>query len=90
MDKNSIAEKVIEIIKTHSEEEIPQENVLELSFENGIVNSLEFVSIVIDLEAEFDVEFDDEMLLISSYSNIGQLVEYIYQKKWRAKDVREK
>ena len=80
MDKNSIAEKVIEIIKTHSEEEITQENILDLSFENGITNSLEFVSIVIELETEFDIEFDDDMLLISSYENIGQLVDYISQK----------
>lgn len=80
MDKNSIAEKVIEIIKTHSEEEITQENILDLSFENGIINSLEFVSIVIELETEFDIEFDDDMLLISSYENIEQLVDYISKK----------
>ena len=85
MDKNSIAEKVIEIIKKHSEEGISQGNILELSLENGIVNSLEFVSIVIELETEFDIEFDDDMLLISSYNNIGQLVDYISKKveNWR-------
>lgn len=80
MDKNVIAEKIVEIIKSHSEEDLQQENVLELSFEDGIVNSLEFVSIVIELETEFDIEFDDDMLLISSYENIGQLVDYISKK----------
>lgn len=80
MDKNVIAEKIVEIIKSHSEEDMQQENVLELSFEDGIVNSLEFVSIVIELETEFDIEFDDDMLLISSYENIGQLVDYISKK----------
>lgn len=80
MEKNIIAEKVIEIIKAHSEENLRQENLINLSFEDGIVNSLEFVSIVIELETEFDIEFDDDMLLISSYKNIGQLVDYISQK----------
>jgi acyl carrier protein len=80
LDKNVIAEKIVEIIKSHSEEDMQQENVLELSFEDGIVNSLEFVSIVIELETEFDIEFDDDMLLISSYENIGQLVDYISKK----------
>lgn len=80
MEKNIIAEKVIEIIKAHSEENLRQENLLNLSFEDGIVNSLEFVSIVIELETEFDIEFDDDMLLISSYENIEQLVDYISQK----------
>lgn len=80
MDKNVIAEKIVEIIKSHSEEDLQQENVLELSFEDGIVNSLGFVSIVIELETEFDIEFDDDMLLISSYENIGQLVDYISKK----------
>lgn len=80
MDKNTIAEKVVEIIKSHCEEDFSLENVLGLSFDTGIVNSLEFVSIVIDLELEFDIEFDDDMLLISSYENIGQLVDYISKK----------
>ena len=80
MDKNVIAEKIVEIIKSHSEKDLQQENVLDLSFEDGIVNSLEFVSIVIELETEFDIEFDDDMLLISSYENIGQLVDYISKK----------
>lgn len=80
MEKNIIAEKVIGIIKAHSEENLRQENLLNLSFEDGIVNSLEFVSIVIELETEFDIEFDDDMLLISSYENIEQLVDYISQK----------
>ena len=80
MDKNNITEKIVEIIKSHSEEDIQHENLLELSFEDGIVNSLEFVCIVIELETEFDIEFDDDMLLISSYKNIGQLVDYISKK----------
>lgn len=80
MDKNIIEEKIVEIIKSHSEADLQQKNVLELSFEDGIVNSLEFVSIVIELETEFDIEFDDDMLLISSYEKIGQLVDYISKK----------
>ena len=80
MDKNIIAEKIVEIIKSNSEEDLPHENVLKLSFEDGIVNSLEFVSIVIELETEFDIEFDDDMILTSSYENVGQLVDYISTK----------
>ena len=80
MDKNNIVEKVIEIIETHSKEEINKDNIIELSFSDGIVDSLEFVSIIIDIELEFDIEFDDDMLLISNYENVGQLVDYIHSK----------
>lgn len=80
MDKRIIAEKIVEIIKANSEKNLQHENVLELSFEDGIVNSLEFVSIVIELETEFDIEFDDDMILTSSYESIGQLVDYISTK----------
>ena len=80
MDKNSIVEKVVEIIETHSKEEIKKDNIMELSFSDGIVDSLEFVSIIIDIELEFDIEFDDDMLLISNYENVGQLVDYIHSK----------
>lgn len=80
MDKSIIERKVVDIIKKNSSEELSINNILERSFSDGIVNSLEFVGIVVDLEAEFNIEFDDDMLLTSSYENIGQLADYIFTK----------
>ena len=80
LDNNNIKEKVVEIIKKYSNKEIFNNNIMEMSFEDGIVNSLEFISIIVDLESEFGIEFDDEMLLISSYEGIEQLIDYISSK----------
>ena len=44
------------------------------------LDSINFVKLVIALEAEFDFEFDDNKLLISEFPTVLSLVEYIEEK----------
>lgn len=41
------------------------------------IDSITFVSIVISLEAEFDFEWEDQMLLITAFRTIKSMVEYV-------------
>lgn len=41
------------------------------------VNSINFIRIVLDLEAAYDFEFDIDMLGFESYANLGGLIRYV-------------
>lgn len=44
------------------------------------VDSITFIKIVVELETEFDFEFDDEMLLITNFPTVKSMVEYVMSK----------
>ena len=74
----SIEEKVLQIIKTNIDLEDPSE---EIGLEDDLlllgINSISFVKIVVALEDEFDMEFDDEDLDYSLFRNANILIDYI-------------
>jgi acyl carrier protein len=41
------------------------------------INSIMFIKIVVDLEKEFNIEFDDEMLDVQKFISLETLYEYI-------------
>lgn len=43
-------------------------------------DSITFISIIVELENEYDITFDDEDLLKDSYSNLGSLYDYVMKK----------
>lgn len=53
---------------------------LETSFVEAGVDSITFVNLVVALESEFNFEWDDEMLLITAFSTIRSMVEYVDSK----------
>ena len=70
--------RIIEIIKVNTEcsNEI---------FENSLlcdleITSIDFVKIVIEIETEFNIEFEDEKLQFSEFSTIQSLIDYV--EKW--------
>lgn len=67
--------RIIEIIKVNTEcsNEI---------FENSLlcdleITSIDFVKIVIEIETEFNIEFEDEKLQFSEFSTIQSLIDYV-------------
>jgi acyl carrier protein len=75
-----ISQIVLTIIKESIENEIIDPIVLEDDLSSIGVNSITFIKIVVDLETEFDFEFDDEMLSYKSFPTINSLVEYVDSK----------
>ena len=75
-----ISQIVLTIIKESIENEIIDQIVLEDDLSSIGVNSITFIKIVVDLETEFDFEFDDEMLSYKSFPTINSLVEYVDSK----------
>ena len=67
--------RIIEIIKVNTEcsNEI---------FENSLlcdleITSIDFMKIVIEIETEFNIEFEDEKLQFSEFSTIQSLIDYV-------------
>lgn len=58
-------------------------------YETGIllsamgINSLKFIKIVIAIEEEFDIEFDDEYMSNEAFITLGDLMNYINLKTIR-------
>ncbi len=75
-----ISQIVLTRIKESIENEIIDQIVLEDDLSSIGVNSITFIKIVVDLETEFDFEFDDEMLSYKSFPTINSLVEYVDSK----------
>lgn len=61
--------------------EIPVESIkVDQPLSELDLDSINFVKLVIALEAEFDFEFDDDKLLISEFPTVRSLVEYVEEK----------
>lgn len=59
---------------------------LEQTFEELKVNSISFIGLVVQCEIEFDIQFEDEMLLISKFPNVDSFAKYV---QMRAEQARE-
>jgi len=57
-------------------ERIFNDHGIEIDSEDGEMDSFEFISMIIDVENEFDIVVPDEFLSISSF-DIGRLVSYV-------------
>ena len=44
------------------------------------INSIAFISLVVAIEGEYDIEFDDEMLLVSKFNTISDIGKYVLEK----------
>jgi acyl carrier protein len=73
-----IKEKVVEILKEVVNRTIP-DNWLELGgqLQELSIDSLEYIKIVVRFENTFDVEFDDEALDLTKFSNVDDICAYI-------------
>ena len=73
-----IKEKIIDILSVHSD----KENVNQYLHENDDLNqlgmnSISFIKMVIDLESEFNFEFEDEALNYSKFTSLNLFCGYV-------------
>lgn len=77
-DNENLDERILKIISENSDgyEEInPQSDFTDLG-----LDSITFIKIIVDLECEFDFEFDDEMLLFTAFPDVYSMVCYVKSK----------
>ena len=73
-------ERFLALLREHcalEEEEITPET----PFESLSLDSLSFVALLVGLEKEFDMEFDDEELVFSAWTRAGDLEKRIEEKR---------
>lgn len=73
--RSIIEQKVIECIKLRTH--LTNHLSLEDSLESLQLNSIIFVKIVITLEEEFNIEFDDDKLIVTAFTSVGDISNYI-------------
>ena len=61
--------------------DILEKNEIENDGENIIVDSLEFIKLVVDLEKNYKVKFDDEDLIFENFFSINQIIKLIEKKR---------
>ena len=68
-----------EEIIVHAIQSILNESEIDtnLDFRSIGINSLSFIQLVVNLEDQFDVEFDDENLDIEHYKNVKEFCCYV-------------
>jgi len=75
-----VEKKVKKIISEYLKIDIQElNNSFQLS--NNSASSIDFIEIIIHLEKEFDIEFNDENLLISNLEKIDLLVDTVLEIK---------
>lgn len=50
---------------------------LDTTFQEVGLESITFITIVVEIEDYFEIEFHDENMLISKYQTVGDLVNYV-------------
>lgn len=72
----NVQESVIEIDESKVEQlDIMKSNLIDIGF-----NSFLFIRLIVEIENEFDIEFDDEKLNIGAFLTINDLCDYIKSK----------
>lgn len=75
---STVFEKVVEIIKRHQDELVIEKEITpETKFVEFGTNSISFIKIIVDVENEFDIEFDDEKLSTNDFQTVNDLCNYI-------------
>ena len=59
---------------------------MEQTFEDLEIDSILFIRLVVQCETEFNLQFEDEMLLITKFPDVGTYVEYIQSRYGIAAD----
>ena len=78
--RNETEKRVLEIISESLDDGRNQNVTLESTLEQLNVASIDFIKIIVGLEEEYDIEFDDEMLLFESFMDVTSIVDYVLKK----------
>lgn len=76
----NIQKRAFDVIIANLNEKVLDDVSIDTHFASVGLDSITFIKAIIALESEFDFEFDDEMLLITAFSTIKSMVEYVESK----------
>ena len=77
---SDIQKRAFEVILSNFNEKETNNISIYSDFASIGVESITFIKIIVALELEFDFEFDDEMLLITNFSTLKSMVDYVESK----------
>jgi acyl-coenzyme A synthetase/AMP-(fatty) acid ligase/acyl carrier protein len=72
--------KAFQIIASNLGENLSHSLSIDMELSSIGLDSITFIKTIVALESEFDFEFDDEMLLITKFSTIKSMIEYVESK----------
>lgn len=73
-----IREKVIKMIAFNSEDNNVEDYLRNNDNITGLgINSISFIKLVVYLENEFNIEFDDDALDFSKFTSLNELCKYV-------------
>lgn len=71
----------IEIVRLMIESgELSDNTGLDNTFKELEIESISFITIIVEIEDHFAIEVDDENMLISKYQTVGDFVKYVESK----------
>lgn len=76
---NSMEKKIIQIIGCvlgRNESEL----TLDTTLKDMDIDSIVYLEILVDIECEFEIEFEDEELLIETFKSIGDIINAVKRK----------
>lgn len=76
MNETEIKKKIIELIASYQNVDI-DDILIDKSFEQLKINSIEFVGLVVQCEKEFGIYFEDDKLLLEEFPNLEAFMIYI-------------
>jgi acyl carrier protein len=76
----NIGELILKLVKENSSAEtVDYSN----TFTDLAVNSIEFIKIIVGIETNLDIEFEDEYLNIQRFEAVADMVQYVEEIKQR-------
>ena len=87
MNMNNIETKIRAIIEENAEMQKDFSHITsDIDLKNIGINSITFIKIVVSIETEFGIEFEDEDLDYNKFPNIKSLVNYVEDKTHNSKE----
>lgn len=75
-EHKSIEDKILELFIKQKNTNIDKQTL----FEELLLDSIEFVSIIVEVETIYNIEFDDDYMQYSKYKTVGDFIKYIAYK----------
>lgn len=79
-----VQKKIVTLFKIHTDADV-QEIDTSLYFDSYINDSIKFIKIVIGLEDEYNIEFDNADLQLEKYKTIDEFVKMVFEKYLRSR-----
>lgn len=77
-DKKIIEEKVTKIIESIIDDFVVQQDTKNCDLSLIGMDSLKFISIIVELEKEFEIEYPDEYLVMANMNTVHKIIEGVY------------